>query len=985
VLCTYKGICAAKGIYIKEFTQEEGLPSNEAYYIFEDSRHYIWISTDLGVVRYNGNKFEQFSLPDNVVFKIKEDSKGRIWFFSHKALLAYFENEKIYPYKYNADILNRINKIHIIDCMIDSQDNILLNSYLDSNFVISPNGSIVASNHNIDGYQPLTFKINYISNNNCFTTMIHNGGSARIDTFLIGVKRQNKTIQYPVITSHYNFAHYGSTSADGHDIYFFAGNHLVRLKEDGTSSTKEMPGKILSLHTFQGNIWVGMFKNGAVLLSPDLEKKMTDTVLPNKSITSINTDYEGGLWFSTLENGAYYIKNMNLKRLMDIETSNNEVSRIMNLDDSTLIYAKSKGLYKYSNASIYPFFPYKDLFATDLFTDSEKSIYLFGTATQEFRVFKLNDPQLKSLRQYDSPSEHGLIGKDTFVLSTSTFVGLFKSNFFNTSFSSSLLSFDGGGSSEWKKILLTQAKLFTDRDGNIWAGTNSGLYKSTNRYDTLQKFKPTSALLNLGITSIRQMENGLLVTGIRSSGIALIKDTSIITNITEKEGLLSNKIRCLLTIGQQLWVATAKGISVIKFSSYAPLQYSITNIGKDDGFYNITIHQMIPFQKSIAVATSNGIYFIENPGEFLERKMPGIPFYITSVSYDKTDTVNIRSISVPYSKNRVLIKYTAVTFDAYENIKYLYRFDHDDSTWHTTTSRELLLENLESGSYTLEIKAAISNQNRYSAVQTLAITVQKPWWQNNWLKLLTVLLIAGATYLYVKNRIKKIRFEEKKKTELNAKLSELEQTALRSQMNPHFIFNCLTSIQQLIVSGNKTDANEYLVKFARLIRKILELSMHPFISIREEVEYLNEYLFLEQLRLSGHFEYKINTDKVTDIDKTYIPNMMIQPVVENCIRHGIKSLENRKGEIEIMFVKNETAITCTVTDNGIGRTDKSSFTENAFSKHKSYGMEIIRKRLQAYAEFNDQYSGIQIKDLYEANGLACGTRVTLQLPYKKNI
>ena len=156
---------------------------------------------------------------------------------------------------------------------------------------------------------------------------------------------------------------------------------------------------------------------------------------------------------------------------------------------------------------------------------------------------------------------------------------------------------------------------------------------------------------------------------------------------------------------------------------------------------------------------------------------------------------------------------------------------------------------------------------------------------------------------------------------------ELEQTALRSQMNPHFIFNCLTSIQQLIVSGNIVDANDHLVKFARLIRKTLELSARPYIKLKDEKDYLEEYLALEQLRIPGQFEFSIAIDGNINISKTEIPNMMLQPIVENCIRHGIKHLENKKGTISISFHQHPDFILCTITDNGIGRNNNEKQAE----------------------------------------------------------
>lgn len=343
------------------------------------------------------------------------------------------------------------------------------------------------------------------------------------------------------------------------------------------------------------------------------------------------------------------------------------------------------------------------------------------------------------------------------------------------------------------------------------------------------------------------------------------------------------------------------------------------------------------------------------------------------------------SITLPYSKNRAIIKYRAVCFNSFESIQYRYRFTSGDTVWHSTTSNEIVLENLEPGNYTLEVKAVIPSQQRSSQVQTLIIIVEKPWWQNNWVRLLALLLICTVVYLLVRARIRKIKAEEQKKTELNAKLTELEQTALRSQMNPHFIFNCLTSIQQLIISGSKIEANEYLVKFSRLIRKTLDLSARPYISIAEEKKYLEEYLYLEQLRLSGRFDFNIIADNAIDINTTLIPNMMIQPVVENCVRHGIKSLEERKGIINVHFIPGKDSITCTITDNGVGRSSISLQKQSNFTTHKSYGMDIVRRRLETFSEFNTDKSGLEINDLYDSNNLPAGTEVILHLPYKNII
>lgn len=271
-------------------------------------------------------------------------------------------------------------------------------------------------------------------------------------------------------------------------------------------------------------------------------------------------------------------------------------------------------------------------------------------------------------------------------------------------------------------------------------------------------------------------------------------------------------------------------------------------------------------------------------------------------------------------------------------------------------------------------------QQRYSAIQTLSITINKPWWQLTWVIISGILLLLLLIYSIYRWRSNIIKKRESEKALLKQQMTELEQTALRSQMNPHFIFNCLSSIQQLVLTGNKEEANEYLVKFSRLIRKTLELSARPYISIAQEKNYLSEYLVLEQLRMPKGFEFDFSIHDNIDLYKTEIPNMMLQPIVENSIRHGIKHLENRKGKIDIAFHQVNRCIRCIVSDNGVGRNKTTGTVE--LTPHKSYGMSIVQKRLTGLPDYSPNNYFLKIEDILDADNIVVGTRVILQLPFK---
>ncbi|HEV7781803.1 MAG TPA: histidine kinase, partial [Chitinophagaceae bacterium] len=939
-------------------------------------KNFIWIATDKGVIRYDGNKMQNFDLPDNVVFKIREDNKGRIWFFSHTGRLAYFFNGKIYPYRFNNIILQKTEKLLIIDAYVDDDDNVFMNSAPYS-YKVSRSGNIEKLAFFIPGLSD-TFKLNITQIGRfSFFPRLSGVDMFKQKTLFISRHDDRGIVNYKLDFNLRLYGHYGCTAASNDDIFFFVSNTIMKLKRDGSVIIKELPASAICLNAEpDGTVWVGLMRSGALLLDSNLNELVRVPFLEHKSVSSITRDYEGGLWFSTLEKGVYYLKNTGIHYLSGNPSLAQEIFRMYPENDSMLLYANAQGVYRLHHSTITPLLIQKNIHVSDLFMDDKKIIYLGGDMTLGFSPY-LKARKIKNAYLFLSTSE--IIRNDKKRLTWNHGGYLFE---LDLSAHSPQSNFPGGGFDANIACAFKPGIMFNDSDKQIWVGTINGLYKYLPARDYVASFKESFPLFKQGITCMRQLDNGIYTIGIRFGGITLMKDTTIIGTITESDGLLNNSIKYLLPLKDQLWVATAKGVSVIQFQSYQPLQYTITNIGKNEGFHNMIINQLTPFRGNIAAATSNGIYIIERPQEFLTKQKLPIPFYIHTVSYYKGDTTGVSHISVPFDKSRVVIKYSALSFNSPREVKYYYRLGNNDTTWQTINSTELVLENLSPGDYKVEIKAMITGQQRSAAVQTLYVFVAKPWWQNNWIRLGVLLLLGSGVYWFYKKRINKIKLQERQKQAVKTEMVEMEQKLLRSQMNPHFIFNSLTAIQQLIIAGNHHDANEYLVKFARLIRKTLELSVRPFIKLEEEKEYLIEYLVLEQYRIPVQFEFIVSIDPAIDPDKTEIPNMMLQPIIENCVRHGIKHLENKKGIITMQVEKKDRYLHCVITDNGIGRNENGQGGVYNYADHKSYGLDIVQKRLEILLPGMPPEKLITITDLPATGGSGPGTQVTLRLPFK---
>jgi hypothetical protein len=224
--------------------------------------------------------------------------------------------------------------------------------------------------------------------------------------------------------------------------------------------------------------------------------------------------------------------------------------------------------------------------------------------------------------------------------------------------------------------------------------------------------------------------------------------------------------------------------------------------------------------------------------------------------------------------------------------------------------------------------------------------------------------------------------EEKMTSEFNKQLAEVQLTALSAQMNPHFIFNCMNSIQKYVLKNEKTKALEFLQNFSELMRHVLDNSSKTKVALDEEIMMLEKYIVLEKQRLDDQFDYNIEVSPHLQTDFFEVPGMVIQPYVENAIWHGLMNLpdrqkgRNERGNLLLKFEKQNGFLKCIVQDNGVGRKQAAEIEKGRSPKHKSYGMTIARKRLELLQKENEKLPEITVEDLYKQSSPA-GTKVTI--------
>jgi ligand-binding sensor domain-containing protein len=358
-----------------------------------------------------------------------------------------------------------------------------------------------------------------------------------------------------------------------------------------------------------------------------------------------------------------------------------------------------------------------------------------------------------------------------------------------------------------------------------------------------------------------------------------------------------------------------------------------------------------------------------------------IPVAITEVTVNDSiapyiiNTKNEKSIEMQSFQNSFAVDFAVLNYDGVKDNLYYYRLMPSNKIWLQNSNGHLSFNNLPPGTYRLEVKGGNKITGDFEGFDFLIITVQPHWWQSWWCKLIFILVAAGVVTYFVKRRIKMIR----KEGAVKQKIAAIEMQALRAQMNPHFIFNSLNSIENFMMKNEKRIAIDYLGKFALLIRMILDSSRNELVPFTKDLEAMKLYVELEQFRYKNKFAVTFTIDPILLNSDYRVPPLLIQPFVENAIAHGLS--KSRKNNLQLLVAATfeDDYILFTIQDNGIGRAKSALFAQQNQPFHKSMGLQITHERISIFNEQQQAKCEVAITDLYDENKEACGTKVEVKL------
>jgi ligand-binding sensor domain-containing protein len=912
-----------KQLSYTNYTIKDGLAGNTVYCVTQDKEGFIWFGTETGLSRYDGTHFKNYGiqdgLPDNEIIELFCDSKGRVWFAPFKKAICYYYKGVIHNQE-NDSLLKKIAITNpIFGFCEDRQGNIYVNQQTRLT-ILRYNGVVnyISSINN----QPFSKMMNMVSTKdgillymspNLYSYDGQNFTLLKTVPYL-GVSVNSSTLSNNYFVVENDAA---STGSKNKIIVDLLSNTEVALPSDN---------KYISQKIMEDSLLFVSKPVGCLVYHLKHLNKHPDTLLKNIDVGKVYKDKEGILWFTSLKSGIYKLSSKHVYAFTN--NKNSSYHFINKMDAKVIIANNSLGLTSSANnfetsTTENLQFPIKaEAKILDIIYTKDKKIVFTSAAILVYennRLVHQTPVSLKHLQKLDD---------STFLVSTSFYVAYLHINRFKK---------DAGFGQP--QIIWKERATCSYPDGDsIFVGSLNGLFvvkKDTTDY-CLSKI---DSRLERRVSAIQKGPDGTMWIGTYDAGIIAYKNGKVIQTFDAYNGLTSNICRNFYQNAGYLYVGTDKGLNKIDIHK-APYKMVITYTTAD-GLASNMINAIYKDSSTLFIGTAEGLSFFKEEQLALQSICDLQILGITISS--KEQYWNEQEICLPHKDNNIRFDFVAISYKSAGDIVYSYRLIGLDEEWKTTRENYLSYPSLPSGNYTMELQAT-NKFGQKSTLLKIPFTIQKYFYEYLLVKILFFVLSFMLGIFYFKKRLRKIKEKAKEKEQTNAQIFELEQSALKAKMNPHFIYNSLNTLQHFIITNDLYGANQYISTFASLIRKTLDFSFQKEITLEEEISYLETYLSIEKTRFEHQFDYTIEAEKALQLSSITIPPLLLQTFVENSIKHNIQSTKKNKLQITIDFTKEGKLLICKIVDNGLG----VNYTRNAKSEydHTSKGIDLVKRNLE---------------------------------------
>lgn len=521
--------------------------------------------------------------------------------------------------------------------------------------------------------------------------------------------------------------------------------------------------------------------------------------------------------------------------------------------------------------------------------------------------------------------------------------------------------------------------LVTDDGKSFYISTNKGLCRyniMSGKTEVLTSFLPTKELMHIANDPVSPQT---LWIGTLSYGmIRFDKETKQVTVFSTATGLPNNTIYSILPVTDSiLWCSSNKGIFAFNKNNEQVRSFTSRD-GLTDDEFNRYYYMKLPGGE-LAFGGPLG-YTVFDPLQLANDTFdPQIS--VTDLTVMNLPAAGIANgdgiLHLRYDQNFITAVFAAMEFDFPEKLQYRYRLDGLDKDWVLIgNDNKAAYTSLPPGEYMLQLNATNTAGKWSSNTTRIKISISPPFWKTWWFYVLISLAVTGMLYSFLKMRIISIKKAQAQELLFEKKAIELHAAALRAQMNPHFIFNCLNSIKALIQEKHNKEAVTYLTTFSVLIRRQLNNTRNE-ISLQDELETCKLYLKLEAMRFDDRISFDITVDEDEQLMQTPVPPLILQPIIENAIIHGLLPAENG-GQVKIKVYRDDIYCVCEIEDNGIGRAAAQINKQNSSRLHQSEGIHLLQERITMHNRINPDTGSLETIDLFKPGGEPAGTLVIIK-------
>lgn len=1001
---------------------KNGLSQNSVSYIFQDSKGFIWFCTNEGLNRYDGYNFLKLekqinnknSLISNFTTCITESSPGIFWIGTEKGLSIYFYESKKY--------LNIENPGQIKKLTVEDSVTVWVQTLYSLYKMRLIKGENEKENYSVS-IEPMNAYREIICKSDNFHFLL-TGRDNRLHSYDIRTKlileKSTSNIWNILIPKRIN-----GVVIDKYNNYWIGTNTGLYKTDGAFSSIDSFPYNKTKIAALQdkitavsvgkvGNIYIASYQYGLVIYDINRNKFMefqSDpynlTSLPDNKVLSLLNDNSGTLWVGTKGAGVatfsqfkFKFKHITQEPFKTTWLTNKYIlSFEADKNENIWIGTDGGGLYKFdtkdnifsnwrnnsSNSSL------SNDVVQDLLMDSYENLWVgtlngvckFNPVTNAFKRYFLSPnkptdnlkvPSYSNIRLFESKA------RELYALDDHS---IFHFNTLNNRFEKLPFNFNDNNN--------TPRSILEDKDSTWWIAASSGLIHLDARSGLLDESSLNTInkkhLKTDRLNCLLPYDDDRFWTGSGNNGLFLFnkRTLTVEANYTEKDGLSNNFVYGILKDNTgKLWLSTNRGISV-----FDPELKQFRNYDINDGL------QSNEFNGGAFYKTKNNELLFGGINGFNIIEPSQIPFNsfkpyvnITNIKTDDSTynlypyTIQPERIYLANDENNLAFEFASSDYVNTPKNIFEYRLEGYEKNWTRTNRNYVSYAQLPPGNYTFYVRTSNNDGVWSDQPASFSFRIRPMIWQTWWFKILAGISLLIYGYRLISNRIQAARKKEnekmqlaRQKTEYEKQLAEIKLKALLAQMNPHFIFNCMNSIQAMILSDQNMQASTYLTKLSRLVRSVLENSVKTFIPLQEVIDNLKLYLELESLRFDQQFNYDILVENV-DTYSVEMPSMLLQPYVENSIWHGLLKKEGEKN-IHLHFYIKDNHLICEMTDNGIGREKAAQL--NLKKQHKSLGTIITQEMFDTLHKIKETNYGVEIIDLYDENHFPTGTKVVVKM------